>query len=97
MEAGVLSELAVAFSRQPGTPKTYVQALLRERGAQLWGLLSQQGARVYVCGDARAMAPDVRAAFREIAVEHGGLAPAAAEAWLEGLRQGGAFLEDVWG
>ncbi len=40
--------------------------LLRETGARLWSLLGEQGAHLYVCGDAKMMAKDVRNIVREI-------------------------------
>lgn len=75
--------------------QAYVQDLIRAQGGALWKLL-QQGARVFVCGDARAMAPDVRRAFVAVAQQWGGLEQQEAEAWLAQLLQAGRFLEDVW-
>jgi sulfite reductase alpha subunit-like flavoprotein len=43
-----------------------VTHLLRETGARLWSLLGEQGAHLYVCGDAKMMAKDVRNIVREI-------------------------------
>ncbi len=40
--------------------------LLRETGERLWSLLGEQGAHLYVCGDAKMMAKDVRNIVREI-------------------------------
>jgi sulfite reductase alpha subunit-like flavoprotein len=94
--SGVLTKLHVAFSRQPGNDKVYVQHLIAASAQELWELLQQQGAYVYVCGDARKMAPDVRAAFEGIAREVGGLGGAAAAEWVQGMRQQGRYLEDVW-
>merc|ERR1712070_321225 len=50
--------LRTAFSRQT-KDKVYVQHLLEKDGMQVWQLL-EQGAHVYVCGDAKYMAVDVR-------------------------------------
>jgi cytochrome P450/NADPH-cytochrome P450 reductase len=94
---GVLSGLHVAFSRKEGVPKTYVQDLIEENGAELWRLLtSRPDGKVYVCGDARRMAPDVKAAFRDLAVRHGGRSQAAADAWIGAMLEGARYLEDVW-
>lgn len=94
-DSGVLTELHVALSRQPGQAKVYVQDLLRECAGELWPLL-QAGAVVYVCGDARSMAPAVRAALAGVAADAGGMGAAGGEAWLEELRTAGRLLEDVW-
>ena len=52
-EEGLLS-LYTAFSRDQ-EQKRYVTHCLRETGAEVWQLL-QQGAHLYVCGDAKMMA-----------------------------------------
>jgi cytochrome P450/NADPH-cytochrome P450 reductase len=93
--SGDLSALFVAFSREPGRPKVYVQELLRAQGARLYALL-QAGAAVYVCGDARSMAPDVQRAFIEIIEQHGGLPLPQAEQYIESLKESGRYLQDVW-
>ena len=54
---GFLTELDLAFSRDQ-REKVYVQHLMRNRGAQLWQWL-QDGAQLYVCGNADPMAKDV--------------------------------------
>jgi sulfite reductase alpha subunit-like flavoprotein len=94
--SGILTDLQVAFSRQSGQDKMYVQQLIAASAQQLWALLQGQCAYVYVCGDARRMAPDMRAAFEGVACAAGGLDAAAAAAWLVEMRQQGRYLEDVW-
>jgi sulfite reductase alpha subunit-like flavoprotein len=95
--SGVLTDLQVAFSRKAAQPKTYVQHLIKAEGEQLWGLLnSTPAARVYVCGDAKHMAPDVRATFVEIAESIGGISREAAESWMQDMREDAKYLEDVW-
>lgn len=41
-------------------------------------------------------APDVRAAFKDVARTYGGRPDAAVDSWLGGLLEGGRYLEDVW-
>lgn len=96
MEAEGVLQLHVAYSRLPGQPKVYVQQRIVERAADLWPML-QQGAAVFVCGDAARMAPAVRAAFTTVAQTQGGLPAAEAALWLADLRQTGRYMEDVWG
>jgi hypothetical protein len=43
-----------------------VTHLLRETGERLWRLLGEEGAHLYVCGDAKMMAKDVRNIVKEI-------------------------------
>lgn len=47
---------------------------------------------VYFCPQA----PDVRAAFKDVARTYGGRPDAAVDSWLGGLLEGGRYLEDVW-
>jgi sulfite reductase (NADPH) flavoprotein alpha-component len=91
---GVLARLDTAFSRDQAQ-KIYVQHRMRERAAELWRWLDE-GAYVYVCGDAKRMAVDVERALLDIATEQGGLNDAGAKAWLSGLAAAGRYLKDVY-
>ncbi|MFN3287215.1 MAG: NADPH-dependent assimilatory sulfite reductase flavoprotein subunit, partial [Sphingomonadaceae bacterium] len=82
---GLLSRVTLAFSRD-GPDKRYVQHALREEAAEVRAFI-KGGASVYVCGDATAMARDVRAALADIL---GG------EEALKALRRAGRFLEDTY-
>ncbi|VVM04514.1 diflavin oxidoreductase [Methylacidimicrobium tartarophylax] len=68
---GVLSRLDTAFSRDQAQ-KIYVQHRMTEQGEALWAWL-QEGAHLYVCGDAHRMAKDVHQALIDIAHRFGGL------------------------
>jgi cytochrome P450/NADPH-cytochrome P450 reductase len=92
---GGLDGLYVAFSRQPDQPKTYVQDLLRRQAKELWSLL-QAGAYVYLCGDARHMAPAVRKTLHGILISEGGYTPEQAEEQIHTWRTQGRYCEDVW-
>jgi sulfite reductase (NADPH) flavoprotein alpha-component len=94
LKDGVLTRLDPVFSRDAG-PKTYVQDRLRQKGADVWAWL-QEGSRIYVCGDADAMAPGVRAALKDIVAEHGGLDPEAADEYLNDLQRDHRYLLDVY-
>jgi sulfite reductase alpha subunit-like flavoprotein len=91
---GVLTRLDTAFSRDQAE-KVYVQHRILEAGPDLWSWLND-GAHVYVCGDAKRMASDVDKALREIAVRHGGLDEAGAKAWLRSLADAGRYQRDVY-
>ena len=90
-----VARLFACFSRAPGAQKTYVQDQIRHERAEVWKQL-QQGAIVYVCGDASRMAPDVRRAFAAIYREETGADERAAQTWLDGLTAEGRYLVDVW-
>jgi sulfite reductase (NADPH) flavoprotein alpha-component len=89
-----LSRLDTAFSRdQP--EKIYVQHRMLEAGKELWSWL-QDGACIYVCGDASRMARDVDAAWRRILVEQGRRSDAQAQLELHELAAAGRYVRDVY-
>ncbi|MEA2143511.1 MAG: sulfite reductase flavoprotein alpha-component [Solirubrobacteraceae bacterium] len=90
----VLSRLDLAFSRD-ATPKTYVQDRLRRQGRDVYAWL-EEGACLYVCGDAAHMAPDVHAALGEIVAEHGGLDRDGADEYLAALKRDRRYRLDVY-
>ncbi len=89
---GVLDRLSLAWSRDQDH-KIYVQQRLAEEAAEVWSWL-ERGANVYVCGDASAMAPAVRAAFESIAADVGGVTDAGA--WMNQLEDDGRYSQDVY-
>jgi sulfite reductase (NADPH) flavoprotein alpha-component len=91
---GVLSRLDLAFSRD-AQPKTYVQDRLRRQGRDVYAWL-EDGARLYVCGDAEKMAPDVHTALADIVSEHRGVDRDGADAYLAALKRDRRYLLDVY-
>ena len=91
---GVLTRIDVAFSRDQEN-KIYVQHRLAEHGAALWAWL-QDGAHLYVCGDAARMAPDVESVLLSIARQHGGLSDDDAHAYLLELQRARRYQRDVY-
>jgi len=63
-------DINLALSREPGQPKRYVQDLLRERAAQVRGLLADRNTCIYVCG-LKGMEVGVLDALREVVVQSG--------------------------
>jgi sulfite reductase (NADPH) flavoprotein alpha-component len=94
LKRGTLHRLDLAFSRDQAS-KVYVQHRLREQGAQVFAWL-QDGGHLYVCGDAKRMAPDVERALLDVAAKHGGLDEDGARAWLMQLSQEQRYLRDVY-
>ena len=89
-----LHRVDVAFSRDQAQ-KIYVQHRLKEAGKELYSWLSN-GAYLYVCGDATAMAPDVHAALLEIVAQQGAMDADDAQAWVADLTADGRYLRDVY-
>jgi sulfite reductase alpha subunit-like flavoprotein len=68
---------------------------MREHGAHLWRWL-QDGAHLYVCGDATRMAKDVDRTLREIVANHGNMTPDQATAYVKQLTTDRRYLRDVY-
>jgi sulfite reductase (NADPH) flavoprotein alpha-component len=93
-KTGVLGRLDVAFSRDQG-PRVYVQHRMLERARDLYAWL-EDGAHVYVCGDAQAMARDVHAALVAVIEGEGALRHAAAEDYVARLVAAHRYQRDVY-
>jgi sulfite reductase (NADPH) flavoprotein alpha-component len=91
---GTLSRLSLAWSRD-GARKVYVQDRMREGAPDLWRWL-QEGAHVYVCGDAGRMAKDVDTALRQIAMQQGAMDADQARNWIVALARQGRYQRDVY-
>ena len=86
--------LRVAFSREQ-REKIYVQHLILQDASFLWGLI-QEGAHIYVCGDAKHMAKDVHTALLTIFQQQGGLTADVADKLMASLEGGHRYQRDVW-
>src|SRR5438132_114820 len=91
---GLLTRLDTAFSRDQ-EHKVYVQHRMLEHAAMLWAWL-QDGAHLYVCGDAERMARDVDRGLAYILAKQGRMEPAAAKAYLARLASEGRYQRDVY-
>mmetsp|Transcript_77557 Transcript_77557/g.136845 ORF Transcript_77557/g.136845 Transcript_77557/m.136845 type:complete len:1320 (-) Transcript_77557:350-4309(-) len=95
LRSGALSRLHVAFSRET-EQKVYVQDKIWEQRESVWKLLQNPRCMVYICGDARAMAPDVKQAFQRVAEHCGGKSSASAANMVALMVESGRYVEDVW-
>jgi sulfite reductase (NADPH) flavoprotein alpha-component len=91
---GLLTRLDTAFSRDQGE-KVYVQHRMLEKAQEIWGWL-EEGANIYLCGDARRMARDVDLALRQIVAAEGRRSESAAKAYLDELSRGKRYQRDVY-
>jgi sulfite reductase (NADPH) flavoprotein alpha-component len=94
LKDGALARMDVAFSRD--TPqKIYVQNKLWERRRDLVEWL-ENGAYFYVCGDAKAMAKDVRSTLLRAYADVKSVSPEIAEQALAKLESERRYLQDVY-
>lgn len=91
---GYLHKYNFAWSRQQ-QQKVYVQHKILEEAQALWQWL-QQGAYIYVCGDASRMAKDVEQALIQAIADAGNFSLEQAEDYLEQLREEKRYQRDVY-
>ncbi|EIZ8955352.1 NADPH-dependent assimilatory sulfite reductase flavoprotein subunit [Cronobacter sakazakii] len=94
VKEGLLTRIDLAWSRDQDH-KIYVQDKIREQGAELWRWI-QEGAHLYVCGDANRMAKDVEQALLEVIAAYGGMDAEAADEYLSELRIERRYQRDVY-
>lgn len=83
--------------RKPDGSKVYVQDLIWEQREALVPAITQQGAYIYICGDAKNMAKAVEATFARMLAEYrGGKAEGEGMEEVKNLKDRKRFLTDVW-
>ncbi|XP_067148341.1 LOW QUALITY PROTEIN: nitric oxide synthase 3 [Apteryx mantelli] len=96
-ERGALSQVLTAFSREPDTPKTYVQDVLRTQlAAEVHRVLCQCAGHMYVCGDVT-MATGVLQTVQHILVQQAGMTLGEAGDFISELRDKNRYHEDIFG
>lgn len=90
-----ITELYTAFSRVDGQPKCYVQQRIREQKEKNWKLI-QDGAYIYICGDATSMAPAVLKEITDLYQEKTGSSAQEAENWIKELTDQHRYQVDIW-
>jgi len=83
-----------AFSRDQ-KEKVYVQHKMLQNSAQLWKWL-EEGAYLFVCGDASKMAKDVDKALHKIVETEGNMPADDAKAYIKNLRKLKRYQRDVY-
>ncbi|XP_022086266.1 nitric oxide synthase, brain-like isoform X2 [Acanthaster planci] len=96
VKEGALKEVLTALSREKGKPKTYVQHILKERGKEVFKLISENKGHFYVCGDV-SMAADVCNTLEQIASEHGNMTAEEAKNYVISMRDQNRYHEDIFG
>lgn len=91
---GILNAFHVAFSQQE--PKRHVQHQLLEHKQDVWEMLENEKAIVYICGSG-AMAKEVTKALTHIIEECGFRNTAMAQVYVSALLESQRLIQDVWG
>jgi sulfite reductase (NADPH) flavoprotein alpha-component len=94
LKEGILTKADVAFSRDQDK-KEYVQHKMLEKGKELYDWL-ENGAHLYVCGDAKQMAKDVDQTLKEIIQQQEGASLEKAEAYIRNLQLSNRYQTDVY-
>ena len=94
LRSGVLGRIDLAFSRDQER-KVYVQDRLREHAAELYRWI-EEGAHLYVCGDASRMARDVHDALVSVVAAGRSRGDEDAREYLAGLQSAGRYQRDVY-
>jgi sulfite reductase (NADPH) flavoprotein alpha-component len=94
LKDGILERMDVAFSRD-GREKLYVQHRMGEQSRDIFAWL-EEGAHVYVCGDAAHLAPDVHEALIDIVASEARTSREAAEDYVRSLQTDHRYQRDVY-
>ncbi|MCX7108540.1 MAG: assimilatory sulfite reductase (NADPH) flavoprotein subunit [Proteobacteria bacterium] len=91
---GLLTRIDVAFSRDTDE-KVYVQHRLLENSRELYGWL-QEGAYLYICGDANRMASDVHEALIQTVAKESGQTHEKAVEYVKALQADKRYQRDIY-
>ena len=91
---GLLNRFDTAFSRDQDH-KIYVQDRMMENAAEIYRWL-EEGAQLYVCGDAARMAKDVDRVLHSIIAQQSGNGKEGAEEYVLRLKKNKKYLRDVY-
>ncbi len=94
LKDGTLNRMDVAFSRDRAD-KIYVQHRMKEQARDVFAWL-EEGAHVYVCGDAAHLAPDVHQALIDIVASEARTGREAAEDYVRSLQADHRYQRDVY-
>ncbi|VFP80226.1 NADPH-dependent assimilatory sulfite reductase flavoprotein subunit [Candidatus Erwinia haradaeae] len=91
---GLLTRIDLAWSRDQDN-KVYVQNKIYDNGKEIWNWI-QEGANIYICGDAKKMAKDVEKTLLKIISQFGKIDISETEEFLNDLRIQGRYQRDVY-
>ncbi|MBL4623135.1 MAG: NADPH-dependent assimilatory sulfite reductase flavoprotein subunit, partial [Immundisolibacteraceae bacterium] len=94
LASGLLTKIDLAFSRDQ-SERIYVQQRMLEQSQEFYRWL-EEGAAVYVCGDAGRMASDVHDALLSIIQKEGGLSAESAADYVSLMQRERRYQRDVY-
>ncbi len=94
VKEGLLTRIDLAWSRDQ-VHKVYVQDKIYKHGKEVFCWL-QEGAHIYVCGDANRMAKDVENTLLTVLAKHGNMNIEQADEFLSDLRFNRRYQRDVY-
>ncbi|QCI25623.1 assimilatory sulfite reductase (NADPH) flavoprotein subunit [Buchnera aphidicola (Sitobion avenae)] len=94
IKKGLITNMHLAWS-QDEEHKVYVQDRIRENGKEIWSWI-EEGAQIYVCGNASNMAKDVEKTLLDIISENGSLNFEDACEFLNNLRLNKRYKRDIY-
>jgi NADPH-ferrihemoprotein reductase len=93
-KSGLLT-LHLAFSRDQAH-KIYVSHLLEQNADEIWRIIVENNGHLYICGDAKSMAPDVRNIVMKVMQDKGQMNEQQASAYLKKMETQKRYSADVW-
>ena len=93
-KSGLLTKLDLAFSRDQKS-KIYVQHKMKEAAYEFFKWIDE-GAYIYVCGDANYMAKDVDIALHQIVKDQGKFNEVESKKYVDDLKREKRYLRDVY-
>lgn len=94
VKTGLLTQIDLAWSRDQGQ-KIYVQDKIFNKASEIWNWIND-GAHIYVCGDALKMAQDVEKTLTNIIMKEGNMNKEEAEDFINNLRVAQRYLKDIY-
>ncbi|KAH7637560.1 nadph--cytochrome p450 reductase-like [Dermatophagoides farinae] len=95
LEKKVITKLYLAFSRDQDK-KVYVTHLLKQNMQETWQVIGEQNGHIYICGDARTMAREVKEIILETIQTYGNKTQKEAEDFLKRMESQKRYSADVW-
>lgn len=94
LKKGILTKIDVAWSRDL-SHKVYIQDRIQEKSSEIWHWI-QEGAYIYVCGNANLMARAVEQTLMNIIMKKGGMNGEQADEFLDELRISHRYQRDIY-